>query len=86
MSSSFCSFKFNGLENDCLLTNNIFEDVKSLLYLSLLNIVVVEYRLPDRILIELALFIALLHILVSADICKSLRIRFFCIFTNFLYF
>ncbi|VDD87900.1 unnamed protein product [Enterobius vermicularis] len=51
-----------------LFSSHSHNNVKSLLYLSLLNIVVVEYRLPDRILIELALFIALLHILVSADI------------------
>lgn len=47
-------------------------EVKQLLFSEITCSVDVSYRLPDRLIIEYAVFIALIHTIVSAEVCKCL--------------
>lgn len=52
----------------------IIAEVKQLLFLEIISNVDVSYRLPDRLIIEYAVFIALIHTKISPEVCKFLFI------------
>lgn len=53
-----------------LFNTNSHNDVKSIFYESILKATQTIYLLPDRLLIEYAVFIALAHVNISTEICK----------------